>query len=76
MYFGKSDKTDRAIVQATRCWILTAEIRVQSRVTSSEIRAGRSDIEAGFSQSPSVSPAKRHSTIAPYSSITEPRGVW
>jgi hypothetical protein len=61
-----------------RCFsyfLLNAETRVRSQVISSEIRGGRSDTVAGFSPSSSVSPANHHSTIAPYSSITAPRGV-
>jgi hypothetical protein len=38
----------RAVVQADRCWILTVKTRVQSGVTSSKIRDGRSGTETRF----------------------------
>jgi hypothetical protein len=67
--------TSRVIAQAARRWVLTAETRFQSRMTSSEIRDGRSGSEAGSSPSSLVFPANYHSSIAPYSSIAARRGV-
>jgi hypothetical protein len=45
----------RAIAQAASRRLLTAETQVQSRMTSSEIRVGRSGTEAGLSPSSLVS---------------------
>jgi hypothetical protein len=52
--------------------LLTAEIRVQFMVTSSEIRGGRSRTREGSLHILRFIPANHHSTIAPYSSITPP----
>jgi hypothetical protein len=41
----------RAVIQAARRWILIAETRVQSRVTSNKIHGGPSGTGAGFSPS-------------------------
>jgi hypothetical protein len=41
-------ETVRAIAQTARRWFPTAEIRVQSQVTSCEIRDGRSGTDAGY----------------------------
>jgi hypothetical protein len=45
------------------CWLFTAEIRVQSRLPSSEIR-GWSGTRAGFFRVLLLSPANHHLTIA------------
>jgi hypothetical protein len=45
-----------AVAQAACCLFLTAGTRVQSRMTSSEIRSGRSDTRADFSLIYSVFP--------------------
>jgi hypothetical protein len=52
-----------AIAQAARYWLLTAETLIQSRVTSSDIRDGRSGTEAGCSPSSSVPPFHRYFTL-------------
>jgi hypothetical protein len=38
------------ITQAVRCWLLTAELWVQNRITSYEICGGRNDIGEEFSE--------------------------
>jgi hypothetical protein len=65
-------KSGRAIAQTDTGFHL--ETQVQFRVTSSEIRGGRSGTETGFFCVFLFS-SSNHFTIAPYSSITAPRGV-
>jgi hypothetical protein len=55
---------------------LTAEARVRGRLDPCGICGGQSGIGTGFSPSSSVFSCHYHSTIAPYSSITAPWGVW
>jgi hypothetical protein len=64
-----------SLAQAVIRWLLTAEIKVQSQVTSHEIRGGRSGTGAGFFPIYSFSPANHYFTIALHSSIIAARDV-
>jgi hypothetical protein len=63
------------MAQAVSRWPLTVEAQVRARVDPCGICGGQSGTGAGFSPSYSVFPCQYHSTIAPYSSVTAPRGV-
>jgi hypothetical protein len=70
--YEQKHKEGCAVAQVAGRWLLMADTRVQSRVTSSEIRGGRSGTEAGYLRVLRFSPANHHATFAPYSSITDP----
>jgi hypothetical protein len=63
------------MAQAVSRWPLTAEAQVRSRVNPRGICGGQSGTGTGFSPSSSTLPSRYCSAIAPYPSITAPRGV-
>jgi hypothetical protein len=62
------------MAQAVSRWPLTAEARVRARVSPCWIYGSQIGTGQVFSEFFGF-PCKYHSTIAPYSSITAPRGV-
>jgi hypothetical protein len=67
--------TGCAMAHAVSRWTLTAEAKVRARVRPCVNCGGQSGTGTGFSPSSSVFPCNYPFTIAPYSSITAPRGV-